>query len=170
MSEWHPLIYLFESVLIYGAHEHANTLILLICKHQNVIGTICAQLRPWISTVGHVTRRPVGLEPQPSAILSSAVSGARIRLLFVSTMCPFWIISSRMMWTRSRLNMIWWRHGQRNKHTLLTSRKQNAAQMGRIRPVRSVGTHTHTHSSQTGHWQENDFVTHSDVMLNSPPG
>lgn len=43
----------------------------------------------------------------PSTILSMAVSGARMRLLFVSTMWPFWIISSRMMWTDSRLNMIW---------------------------------------------------------------
>lgn len=47
------------------------------------------------------------INPQPSAILSRALSGARMRLLLVSTTCPFWIISSRMMWTRSRLNMIW---------------------------------------------------------------
>lgn len=111
------------------------------------------QSSPWISTcpseTQSMTSLPVSLAPQPSAILSRAVSGARMRLLFVSTTCPFWIISSRMMWTRSRLNMIWWRGAESKKpnqtHTWrLTVTPTGCSSDGRIRPVHSVGTKTQT--------------------------
>lgn len=96
-------------------------------------------------------------EPQLSAILSRAVSGASTRLLFVSTMCPFWIISSRMMWTRSRLNMIWWRLRVKETHThtntpdvYVSDRKcwlivmVTDSRWERIRPVHSVETNRDT--------------------------
>lgn len=74
---------------------------------------------------------------QPSAILSRAASGARTRLLLVSRTCPFWIISSRMMWTRSRLNMIWCRVKDAHARTP-EPREGGGSCCGRIRPVRSA--------------------------------
>lgn len=44
--------------------------------------------------------------PQLSDILSRIRRGARILALFVSAMQPFSSISSRMMWTLSKLNII----------------------------------------------------------------
>lgn len=132
------------------------------------------QSSPWISTcpseTQSMTSLPVSLAPQPSAILSRAVSGARMRLLFVSTTCPFWIISSRMMWTRSRLNMIWWRGAESKKpkqtHTrdVLLWRQQAAAQMEGYVQFTLLGQR-HRPSGQTGNlkWSRDSVWCHDEL-------
>lgn len=88
-----------------------------------------------------------------SVILSSAVSGARIRLLFVSTMFPLWIISSRMMWTRSRLNMIW-RCGV-TEQTESHSQRRNSWKHGSKRFIKDTSSslcgNKHQGSEQASH-------------------
>lgn len=119
-------------------------------------------------------------EPQLSAILSRAVSGASTRLLFVSTMCPFWIISSRMMWTRSRLNMIWWRLRVKETHThtwhlrirqeVLTHRHGNRQQMRKDTSSSLCGD-KQRHSDQTGgRTGQQTWCSDDQVHPNSPPG
>lgn len=49
----------------------------------------------------------VNLSVDYLAALSSTATGASILFLLVSAICPLIIISSRIMWAFSRLNMIW---------------------------------------------------------------